>query len=316
MMQPDPHLYHGLDIGGSKIELVAFRATADQLHEVHRERIPTPVQDFAHFVAAIGALVARGDKALGGQAVVGVGLPGIADAATGRHLSSNVPALNGRVVAPALESVLQRPVVIGNDCHCFALSEALGGAADKAPTMFGAILGTGAGGGYCIGGRLQAGLNGIAGEWGHWSVPAHLLARYDLPVVDCPCGRRGCVERYVSGPGMSMLHSVLGGNGDEAATIAAAAATDQRAGATVAAHLDLLAHALSNLVLSLDPHVIVLGGGLSRLPYLYRDLPCAVQRHLFAGTRVPPILPPRFGDAGGARGAALLARQHMKKTLS
>jgi N-acetylglucosamine kinase len=309
MTNTDPRGYHGIDIGGSKIELVVF---STDLREVFRERIATPVHDFALFVQSIAALVQRGDDALGAQAPVGIGLPGIADPASGRQLSSNVPALNGRLVAPALEQALGRPVVIGNDCQCFALSEAQGGAADGLPTMFGAILGTGAGGGYCAAGRLERGFNGIAGEWGHWTAPGHLLAQYGLPVIDCPCGRRGCLERYVSGPGMSMLHRHFGGDGAEPMVLAARAnMNDPVAKQALAAHLDLLAHAFSTLVLSVDPHAIVLGGGLSQLPHLYQELPGAVRRHLFPGAQVPPILPPRFGDAGGARGAALLARQHL-----
>jgi len=307
MTNTDPRGYHGIDIGGSKIELVAFDAA---FGEVFRERVATPGHDFLAFVQAVAGLVQRADAALGGTAPVGIGLPGVADAQTGRQLSSNVPALNGRLVAPALEEALGRPVVIGNDCQCFALSEAQGGAADGLPTMFGAILGTGAGGGYCAGGLLQRGFNGVAGEWGHWSVPAHLLSRYGLPVVPCACGRQGCFERYVSGPGMSMLHRHLGGEGAEPMVIAARAnAGDALAQTTLATHLELLAHALSSLVLGLDPHAIVLGGGLSQLPHLYQHLPGAVRRQLFPGAQVPPILPPRFGDAGGARGAALLARQ-------
>lgn len=309
MTNTDPQGFHGIDIGGSKIELVAFADDAG-LREVFRERIATPGHDFAAFVQGVAGLVGRADAALGRQAAVGIGLPGVADPLSGRQLSSNVPALNGRLVAPALEGALGRPVVIGNDCQCFALSEAQGGAADGLPTMFGAILGTGAGGGYCAGGRLQRGFNGVAGEWGHWPVPAHLLAQYGLPSIPCPCGRQGCFERYVSGPGMRMLHRHLGGDGAEPMVIAARAnAGDAVAAATLAAHLDLLAHAFSSLVLALDPHAIVLGGGLSQLPHLYQQLPAAVRRHLFPGALVPPILPPRFGDAGGARGAALLARQ-------
>ncbi|CAN7260167.1 ROK family protein [Massilia sp. LjRoot122] len=309
MTNTDPQGFHGIDIGGSKIELVAF-ADDTGLREVFRERIATPGHDFAAFVQGVAGLVGRADAALGRQAAVGIGLPGVADPASGRQLSSNVPALNGRLVAPALEQALGRPVVIGNDCQCFALSEAQGGAADGLPTMFGAILGTGAGGGYCAGGRLQRGFNGVAGEWGHWSVPAHLLAQYGLPSIPCPCGRQGCFERYVSGPGMRMLHRHLGGDDAEPMVIAARAnAGDAVAAATLAAHLDLLAHAFSSLVLGLDPHAIVLGGGLSQLPHLYQQLPAAVRRYLFPGAQVPPILPPRFGDAGGARGAALLARQ-------
>ncbi|MBQ5946426.1 ROK family protein [Massilia sp. ST3] len=311
MTNPEPRGVHGIDIGGSKIELVAFDGA---MREVFRERVATPGHDFQRFIDVVAGLVRRGDAALGAAlgtaAPVGIGLPGVIDAASGRQLSSNVPALNGRLVVPALEQALGRPVAIGNDCQCFALSEAEGGAADGLPTMFGAILGTGAGGGYCARGRLHRGFNGVAGEWGHWAAPAHLLSHYGLPVIACPCGRAGCMERYVSGPGMSMLHRHFGGEGAEPMVIAARAnAGDAVAARTLAAHLDLLAHAFSSLVLALDPHAIVLGGGLSQLPHLYQQLPGAIQRHLFAGAQVPPILPPRFGDAGGARGAALLARQ-------
>ena len=310
MTNTDTSGCHGIDIGGSKIELVSFAFEGGGLREVFRERVATPGHDFNAFVQAVAGLVARADAALGRAAPVGIGLPGVADAQSGRQLSSNVPALNGRLVAHALEQALGRLVVIGNDCQCFALSEAQGGAADGLASMFGAILGTGAGGGYCAGGRLLRGLNGVAGEWGHWPVPAHLLAQYGLPTIPCPCGREGCFERYVSGPGMRMLHRHLGGEGCEPMEIAARAnAGDALAASTVAAHLDLLAHAFSSLVLALDPHAIVLGGGLSQLPHLYRELPAAVRRHLFAGAQVAPILPPRFGDAGGARGAALLALQ-------
>lgn len=305
--------YHGIDIGGSKIELVAYAWQDGQLAECHRERIATPGQDFATFVAAIDALVRRADAVVGAAAPVGIGLPGTIDGASGRQVSSNVPALNGRLVAPALQEALQRPVTIGNDCQCFALSEAQGGAAHGLPSMFGAILGTGAGGGYCVSSSLQRGFNGVAGEWGHWTVPAPLLARHGLPGYDCACGKQGCLERYVSGPGMTNLHAHFGGDGAEPLAIAArvhGGAGSETAVHTLAVHLDLLGHALAGIILAYDPHAIVLGGGLSNLPYLYRELPDAVRHHLFRGVQVPPILPPRFGDAGGARGAALLARQY------
>lgn len=338
MNHTEPRSFHGIDIGGSKIELVSFTEQGSQLRERHRERIATPTQDFADFVAAIAALAARADAALGlapgVRAPAGIGLPGVTDADSGRQLSSNVPALNGRLVADALQAAMQRPLAVGNDCQCFALSEAQGGAAEGVATMFGAILGTGAGGGYCADGRLQRGLNGVAGEWGHWSMPASLLERHGLPVYDCACGKQGCLERYVSGPAMSKLHAHYGGDGAEPLVIAArgqggmvaagigadggnasagsgdaSATSADIAARTVAVHLDLLGHALAGIVLAYDPHVIVLGGGLSNLPHLYRELPAAVRRHLLRGVQAPPILPPRFGDAGGARGAALLARQ-------
>jgi len=307
--------YHGIDIGGTKIELVTYveDGTDGALRAVYRERIATPAVDFTHFVLAMQALIERADAAAGSRAATGIGLPGVIDSDTGRQVSSNVPALNGRPVAASLQEALQRPLAIGNDCQCFALSEARGGAADGLPTMFGAILGTGAGGGYCVAGRLLRGANGVAGEWGHWPVPANLLERHGLPLLDCPCGRSGCLERYVSGPGMSQLFSRLGGSADATPMYIAArqanAAGSDAAARTLAVHADLLGHALATLVLTLDPHAIVLGGGLSQLPHLYQVLPAAIRRHLFAGVRVPPVLPPAFGDAGGTRGAALLARQ-------
>ncbi|MYM25041.1 ROK family protein [Duganella sp. FT135W] len=304
--------YHGIDIGGTKIELVAFAEEGQKIREVHRERIATPGTDFAAFIAAIQDLIARGDDALGLRAPVGIGLPGVIDSVTGRQLSSNVPALNGRLVVQSLEEALQRPLAVGNDCQCFALSEAQGGAADGMATMFGAIIGTGAGGGYCVNGRLMRGSNGVAGEWGHWPLAASLLAPHGLPLVDCPCGRKGCLERYVSGPGMQQMYRHFGG-GDETplAIVARAQGGSSTAQQTLDVHLDLLGHALATLVLTLDPHAIVLGGGLSQLAHLYEKLPAAMNRHLFPGVRTPPVLPPMFGDAGGARGAALLVRQQL-----
>lgn len=315
MSTTDAHspLFFGLDIGGTKIELAACASQGEVLAVLHRERIATPGADFDDFVLQIAALVRRAEAVLGRSAhAIGMGMPGIIDATSGCQLSSNVPALNGRRVAPALEAALGRPVHLGNDCQCFALSEAEGGAADGLPSMFGAILGTGAGGGFCVGGRLLAGYSGLAGEWGHWPASAALLSQHGLPVLDCPCGLRGCLERYVSGSGLATIFKLRGGDAANAEQVHALAANGNAAARTaLAIHLDLLAQGLAGLVLALDPHAIVLGGGLSKLERLYADLPAAMARHLFRGARVPPILPPRFGDAGGARGAALLARQRL-----
>lgn len=309
MADPLAHhaLYYGLDIGGTKIELVAFDHA---LEARYRRRIGTPTRDYDAFIAAIVELVTTADAELGERCrAVGIGLPGVRDR-DGRQLSSNVPALTGRRVAPDLQACLQRPLFFGNDCQCFALSEAHGGNGDGYPSMFGAILGTGAGGGYCIGGHLVGGHNGIAGEWGHCSIPAVLLERHALPLLDCACGLRGCIERYVSGSGLAILQRQLGGDATDAnAVIDAAAAGEAVARRALEVHRDLLGYALASLVLNLDPDVIVLGGGLSKFEPLYPDLPAAVSAHLFAGVDPPPILPPRFGDAGGARGAAVLARQ-------
>ncbi|KAF1015242.1 MAG: N-acetylgalactosamine kinase AgaK [Stenotrophomonas maltophilia] len=299
---------YGIDIGGTKIELVACDAA---LQVTWRQRIATPQGDYPGFLQAVAELVDAADSALGTPAhAIGIALPGVRDR-DGRQLSANVPALTGQHVAADLQQRLQRPLHLGNDLQCFALSEAHGGAADGYPSMFGAILGTGAGGGFCVQGRLLAGLNGIAGEWGHWSVPANLLQRYGLPLLECGCGLCGCVERYVSGSGLAMIERHLGGNAtDASAVIALAEQGEVRARCALDIHRDLLGDSLAALVLALDPHIIVLGGGLSRYAPLYEQLPSAIAAHLFGGVQVPPIVPPRFGDAGGARGAALLACQH------
>jgi N-acetylglucosamine kinase len=173
----------------------------------------TPQGDYDGFLQAVVALVAEADAALGrSDAAIGIALPGVRDRRSGRQLSANVPALTGQCVAQDLQARLQRPLHFGNDLQCFALSEAHGGAADGYPSMFGAILGTGAGGGFCLQGRLLSGFNGLAGEWGHWSVPGHLLQRHGLPLLDCACGLQGCVERYVSGSGVAMIERHLGGS--------------------------------------------------------------------------------------------------------
>ena len=299
---------YGIDIGGSKIELVACDAS---LQVVHRQRIDTPQHGYGAFLDAVHALVAAADGEIGAICeAVGIGLPGVRDRDSGRQLSANVPALTGKHVGADLQARLQRPLQFGNDLQCFALSEAHGGAAEGYPSMYGVILGTGAGGGYCVDGRLISGGNGIAGEWGHWTIPASLLAKYHLPLFACGCGLQGCVERYVSGSGLAALHRHLGGASTEAATtIAAAQSGDALAQRALDIHLDLLGHAFASLLMAVDPHVIVIGGGLSKYEALYRALPAAIETHLFRGVRVPPILPPKFGDAGGARGAALLARQ-------
>lgn len=301
--------WYGIDIGGTKIELVAC---ADDLSVRHRERVATPTGNYDAFLQAVTGLVLAADAALGvGCQAVGIGLPGVRDRISGRQLSANVPALTGQQVGQDLQALLQRPLHLGNDLQCFALSEAHDGAAAGYPSMFGVILGTGAGGGYCIGGQLVAGCNGIAGEWGHWSLPATLLQRHELPLLDCGCGLRGCLERYVSGSGLAMIHQRRGGAPiDASAVVALAHQGHAIAEQALAIHRDLLGYSLASLILAYDPHVIVLGGGLSKLERLYVDLPAAIAPYLFEGVRVPPILSPTFGDAGGARGAALLARQH------
>ncbi|GLQ49988.1 ROK family protein [Dyella flava] len=302
------HHYYGFDIGGTKIELACYD---DELRLVHQWRIPTPTQDLGQFLDAVVALVHQADAQVGEQGHIGVGLPGIVDPVSGRHLSANVPALTNQNLAALLTERLQRPIAIGNDCQCFALSEANGGAAADAPTMFGLILGTGMGGGYCVEQRLIRGMNGTLGDVGHVPVPAVTLDRYRLPVLDCPCGLRGCIERYASGSGISAIHAHFTGQRLDAVQIVCQASDGNAAARhTLDVHIAVLAHGIATLILHLDPHAIVLGGGLSKLDQLYTRLPALIATHLFAGPRTPPILRPVFGDASGTRGAAILARQN------
>ncbi|WP_229506717.1 ROK family protein [Pseudoduganella rivuli] len=305
-MQPD--YFYGIDIGGTKMELVACDAN---LAVRYRRRVPTPRDDYDTLVATLAALVGGADAELATSAPVGLGVPGIVDAASGTHLSANVPCLTGRQLLPVLRRRLERPVTLGNDCQCFALSEAHGGAADGMDSMLGLIIGTGAGAGYVVDGRLVRGRNGVAGEWGHWPMAPDLLQRYSLPAWPCACGARACLECYVSGTGLRRLHShATGATGASAEQLALRRDSgDAVALRVLALHADLLGAALARIVLAYDPHAIVLGGGLSCMPHLYAALPAAVAAHLLPGLPVPPILPPAFGDAGGARGAALLARQ-------
>lgn len=301
------HHYYGFDIGGTKIELACYD---DELRLVRQWRIPTPTRDLGQFQDAVVSLVHQADAHVGGQGHIGIGLPGIADPVTGCHLSANVPALTNQNLSALLIERLQRPIAIGNDCQCFALSEANGGAAAEAPTMFGLILGTGMGGGYCVGQRLIRGSNGILGDVGHVPVPAVTLERYRLPVLDCPCGLRGCIERYASGSGISAIHAHFTGQQLDAVQIVGLARDgDTAARYSLDVHVAVLAHGIATLVLHLDPHAIVLGGGLSKLDELYTRLPPLIATHLFAGPRPPPILRPLFGDASGTRGAAILAQQ-------
>ncbi|MBV8035137.1 ROK family protein [Roseateles sp.] len=298
-------IIHGIDVGGTKIELVSYD---EALQPLHRRRIDTPTQGILAFIEAVAGLVEEADDRLGAAMAVGVGIPGFVDPKTGCHVSANIPALRGQRVPSMLEASLKRPVNVANDCHCFALSEAHGGAAARFDSMFGLVIGTGAAGGYCVNGRLLKGRNGALGETGHTPISAAVLERHRLPIFDCACGLRGCLERYVSGSGLQAIHTHLSGEQlDGRGIMARASAGDATARQALVVHLDVLASSLASLVLHLDPDAIVLGGGLSKLSHLYEELPGQVTRHLVRGMDSPPILPPVFGDAGGTRGAAVLA---------
>jgi fructokinase len=294
----------GIDLGGTKIEAAALDPTgAVQL----RRRVPTPTGDYEGTIAAITSLVETIERELGCRATVGIGIPGTIIAATGLVKNANSTWLIGRPLARDTERALDRPVRFENDANCFALSEAVDGAAAGAASVFGVILGTGVGGGIVIGGRVLGGANAIAGEWGHNPLPAPLPD--ELPGPDCYCGRRGCIETFLSGPGIAADHLRHSSRALAAPEIAAGAANgDRDCLATLDRYADRLARALAVVINILDPEAIVLGGGLSQLAFLYKEVPRRWGRHILSNTIVTRLLPPRHGDSSGVRGAAWLWR--------
>ena len=291
----------GIDLGGTKIEVVAL---ADDGGELLRRRIPTPAGDYAATVAAVARLVAAAEGELGLRASVGVGIPG-AETGAGTIKNANSTCLIGRPLRRDLEAALGREVRLANDANCFALSEATDGAAQAAEVVFGAILGTGVGGGIVVRGRLVHGASAIAGEWGHNPLP--LPGPDDLPLPACYCGRTGCIETYLSGPALARDHLAHGGEALDPPAIAARAdAGDAGCATTLQRYEERLGRALASVINLLDPDVIVLGGGLSNCARLYRNLPACCGPHVFSDVFRTRIVPPRHGDSSGVRGAARL----------
>ena len=292
----------GLDLGGSKIEGILLSREATELA---RYRIATPREDYAATIAAIVDLRARLVQGTTSDASIGVAVPGSISPHTGLMQNANSTWLNGRPFDRDLEVALAAPVRLANDANCFALSEASDGAAENAHTVFGVILGTGCGGGLVVNGRLLDGPCGIGGEWGHNPLP--WMTPDEYPGPSCWCGRKGCLETWVSGPGMTADHATVTGETHTAAEIAARAkAGNAAAMATLSRHADRLARGLAHVVNVVDPDVLVLGGGLSQLSHLYQLLPQLIGPHIFADHGSVAIKAPQWGDASGSRGAARL----------
>ena len=288
----------GIDLGGTKIEIVAL---GDDGRELLRERVATPQGDYPATVAAITGLVKGTEQKLGGGGTVGVGIPGAESKATGLIKNANSTWLIGQPLRRDLEAALGRPVRIMNDANCFALSEATDGAAAGAEVVFGVILGTGVGGGIVIDGKVLTGANAIAGEWGHNPMPGE----HHRPA--CYCGRKGCVELYLSGPGMARDHRQQGGAAlSPEQIVAQAAAGDAECEATLARYEQRLARALATVINVVDPDVIVLGGGLSNIDRLYAGVPALWGAHVFSDRVDTKLVKAKFGDSSGVRGAAWL----------
>jgi fructokinase len=291
----------GIDLGGTKIEIVALD---DSGRELVRRRVPTPADDYDAIVAAVTGLVSDVESSLGSKGSVGIGTPGALSLATGLIKNSNSLCLNGKPLKQDLERVLAREVRIENDANCFALSEAVDGGGAGAPVVFGVILGTGVGGGIAIERRALKGVNAIAGEWGHNPLPRQ---ESDMPVPLCKCGRPGCVEAYLSGPAFEAQYSSLSRNALRAPKIVEAAeAGDAVASACLERYCARLARALSVVINILDPHVIVLGGGMSNTQELYERVPRLWTPHVFSDRIDTRLVRNVHGDSSGVRGAAWL----------
>lgn len=292
----------GIDLGGTKIEIIAL---GDGGEVLARRRVATPQGDYPATLAAVAGLVAAVEHELGQRGSVGVGMPGALSRRTGLVKNANSTCLIGKPLQGDLENLLGRPVCLANDANCFALSEAADGAAAGADVVFGVIIGTGVGGGIVVGGRVLEGPNAIAGEWGHNPLP--LPAGCDLPLPACYCGRAGCVETYLSGPGLAADHLRMAGAAlSPAEIVAAAAAGEADCTATLARYADRLARALAGVINLLDPDVIVLGGGLSNIDALYDEVPSRWLPHVFSDAVSTRLVRAAHGDSSGVRGAAWL----------
>jgi len=292
----------GIDLGGTKIEAIALDNDGSVML---RERITAPRGDYDGTLAAIAGLVENIEQRLQRTGTVGVGMPGTISPATGFVKNSNSTWLNGRALADDLPRLLSRPVHLANDANCFTLSEAVDGSAAGLNLVFGVILGTGVGGGIAVRGQVLNGPNGIAGEWGHNPLP--WPERDEWPGPPCYCGRSGCIETFLSGPGLTRDYVSAGGEAIAAVEIAARAERgDPQAKASLNRYADRLARGLASIVNVLDPDAIVLGGGLSNVEMLYTAIPTRWSRFIFSDRVDTRLLRAAHGDSSGVRGAAWL----------
>lgn len=303
----------GLDLGGTKIEIIALDETSQELY---RKRVPTPRENYDATLNAIEGLVAEAERALGATSLpFGIGIPGALSLETGLVKNANSTWLIGHPLKEDLQQTLKRPIALANDADCFALSEASDGNAAGFKNVFGVIIGTGVGGGLVINGSAVSGPNAITGEWGHTPLPQRPnLQTISDPDTQCYCGRQNCIETYLSGPGFAALHANTRLEEESRSTKTASdifgemRTGDIDATESYAAYLDRLARGLSNIINIIDPDCIVFGGGLSNVSELYRDLPDAISPYVFSDSVRTRFVQAKHGDSSGVRGAAWLAR--------
>lgn len=323
----------GIDLGGTKTEIICLDRNSGK--ELYRQRIPTVKGDYQATIKSLIALVTTAETTLGITGTVGMGIPGTISGVTGLVKNANSTWLNGKPLDKDLSTALGRAVRIENDANCFAVSEATDGAAASAPVVFGVIIGTGCGGGVVINGKPISGINGIGGEWGHNPLPyarsfqpqtdinlferapnvTDAITSYNTETAEtseypgplCYCGRRGCLETWISGTGFKNDYTRV--TGTEMSThdiIKAAKSGEQNASDALMRYSDRLARALATVINVLDPHVIVLGGGMSNVDSLYETVPQSWKKYVFSDTVDTKLVPPRHGDSSGVRGAAWL----------
>ncbi len=299
-------IIYGLDIGGTKIEIGVF---TNEFQLIDSWRKPTPTQSYSELIKIIVDLINEANMRYSTKGLIGIGMPGIVDN-KGLVTSANVPCSTGKNIIADLQDILDCTLAIGNDCRLFALSESVGGAGDAFKRVYGAIIGTGAAGGLCIDQQLYKGSRGFAGEYGHLPVSAFLIDKYSLPLRKCACGLTGCYESYIAGPGLGWIYHHFGAKtADTFHFVKQLNAGDDIAKSAFNCYMDLLGASFSSLILSYDPDIIVVGGGVSKIDQVIESLPLYVNKHLFSGVECPPIHRAMYGDSSGVRGAAILRKQ-------
>ncbi len=302
----------GIDLGGTKIEIIALNEQGDELL---RKRVATPKGNYQSIISTITQLVVSAEKALGKCSCVGIATPGAISPATGLMKNSNTTCLNGMPFLQDLEQSLAKQVIIENDANCFALSEAVDGAAKQAEIVFGVIIGTGTGAGIVINKQVIRGSNAISGEWGHNPLP--WPQQQELPGLDCYCGKQGCIETWLSGIGFTRHYLQKYGKftspvKQETETVTAesivarAESGDAQCEQALCEYEDRMARGLAHVINMLDPHVIVLGGGMSNVSRLYNNVPKLWGEYVFSDSVTTQLVAPKFGDSSGVRGAAWL----------
>jgi len=298
----NPEMRIGIDLGGTKVEALAIDRNGVELA---RYRVDTPRNDYNGTIDAMVGLVHRLEAETGMTGTVGAGIPGTISGITGLVKNANSTWLNGKPLDKDLSAALEREVRVANDANCLAVSEATDGAAAGKHVVFGVILGTGCGGGVAFDGHVHSGRNGVAGEWGHNPLPWQRPEEYPGPL--CYCGKRGCMEMWVSGTGVALDYKTATGREKTARQIMADfEAGDADAAAAVTRLEDRLARGLAHIINVIDPDVIVVGGGLSRVQHIYKTVPKRLAEYVFGGEADTPILQAVHGDSSGVRGAAWL----------